>query len=147
MTIIPSSPLRAGRPAPRVAPRDVEFWDGCARGELHVLRCEDCGEHWFPSQNRCPRCQSEAMAWVPVGLTGELYTYTIIHGPGTEGRPPGLEDAYPYAVGVVAIDDGHGARIAGNLTGVAHDQIRIGMRVRAVFSPGERVLPDFEPDV
>ncbi len=137
--------VRTSRPTPRIAPRDELFWAGCARGELHVLRCERCEVRFYPSQDRCPVCQSESIAWVPVQTTGTLYTYTVIHGPGTEGRPRGFEDAYPYAVGVVEIDGGEGARIAGNVTGIALPDIAIGMRVRAVFTEGEAILPDFEP--
>jgi len=135
----------ASRPAPRVAPRDAPFWDGCARGELHVQHCPACDETWFPSQERCPHCQSYDTGWLPVGTSGRLYTYTVIHGPGTEGRPPGFEDAYPYAVGVVEVDGGRGARIAGNVVGVPTDRIQIGMRVEARFVEGERALPLFVP--
>ena len=35
---------------------------------------------------------------------------------------------------------------AGNVIGVPHNAIDIGMRVKAVFSPGEAALPDFVPD-
>ncbi len=137
--------IAASRPAPRVAPRDVAFWDGCARGELHVQHCRDCDETWFPSQERCPNCQSTDSEWMPVGTSGTLYTYTVIHGPGTEGRPPGFEEAYPYAVGVVEIDGGRGARIAGNVVGLPLEEIQIGMRVDARFVPEERALPLFVP--
>jgi uncharacterized OB-fold protein len=133
----------AGRLAPRGAARDLAFWEGCERGELHVQRCEACGETWFPSQDRCPVCQSEAIEWMPVENAGTLYTFTIIHGPGTEGRPGGLEAAYPYAVGVVEIDGGSGARIAGNIIVEPMSEIAIGMRLRAEFVDGERALPLF----
>jgi len=142
-TSTPAAQIAASRPAPRIAPRDVPFWDGCARGELHVQHCTDCDETWFPSQERCPNCTSEATEWMPVDTVGTLYTYTVIHGPGTEGRRPGFETSYPYAVGVVEIDGGRGARIGGNIVGVPHDQIQIGMRVRADFVPAERALPLF----
>jgi uncharacterized protein len=111
-----------------------------------VLQCRDCGEKWYPSQERCPACQSRDIEWVEVGTSGSLYTYTVIHSAGTEGRPPGFEAAYPYAVGVVEIDGGDGARIAGNVTGIPVEEIRIGMRVQAVFVDGEPALPDFEPE-
>jgi uncharacterized OB-fold protein len=132
----------AARPAPRIAPRDAEFWEGCARGELHVQHCASCDETWFPSQERCPSCQSLDTEWMPVATTGSLYTFTVIHGPGTEGRPPGFEDAYPYAVGVVEIDGGRGARLPGNIVA---DSIAIGMPLRAEFQDGERALPVFVP--
>jgi uncharacterized OB-fold protein len=78
-----------------------------------------------------------------VGTAGVLYTFTVIHSAGTEGRPPGFDAPYPYVVAVVEIDGGTGARVAGNLVGVPIDEIRIGMRVRAVFADGEAALPDF----
>jgi uncharacterized protein len=133
------------RPAPRVSARDVPFWDGCARGELHVQHCVACDETWFPSQERCPNCQSTDVEWMPVETTGTLYTFTVIHGPGTEGRPPGFEKAYPYAVGVVEIDGGRGARVPGNLVDLPPEGIAIGMRVQARFEDGVRALPVFVP--
>lgn len=135
----------ASRPAPRMSPRDMPFWEGCARGQLHVQHCRDCDETWFPSQERCPNCQSYDTVWMQVGTTGTLYTYSVVHAPGTEGRPPGFEHIYPYAIGVVEIDGGRGARIAGNVVGLPTGQIGIGMRVEARFVPGERALPVFAP--
>jgi uncharacterized OB-fold protein len=143
---IDTATVAVTRPAARIAPRDIPFWDGCARGELHVQLCAGCGLHFFPSQDRCPACQSTTLSWTPVGLTGALYTYTVIHQAGTEGRPRGFETGYPYAVGVVEIDGAQGARIAGNLVGMPLDDIAIGMRLRAVFEPGEARLPDFVLD-
>jgi uncharacterized OB-fold protein len=70
----------------------------------------------------------------------------VIHSAGTEGRPPGFDAPYPYTVGVVEIDGGEGARIAGNVVGIPTEDVEIGMRVRAVFAPGETALPDFVPD-
>lgn len=134
------------RPAPRAAQADADFWEGCRRGELHVQGCDACGERWFPPQEQCPACQSPSVTWVPVETRGTLYTHTVIHGPGTEGRPSWLDGSYPYAVGIVEIDGGGGARLAGMLTGVEPHRIRVGMRVRAVFRPGEAMLPDFEPE-
>lgn len=135
--------LKAARPAPRMATeRDREFWEGCARGQLYVRLCEGCGLKSFPAQERCPRCQSRAASWTPVASTGSLYSYVVVHGPGTEGRPPSFEGAYPYTVALVEIDDGEGARIAGNLIGVSEEEIEIGMRVEAVFGDGP-ALPDF----
>lgn len=143
--MIDQETLRAARPSPRAAnERDREFWEGCARGELHVQLCGECGLKSFPAQERCPRCQARAGTWTPVENTGTLYSFVVIHGPGTEGRPPGFEDAYPYAVALVEIDGGEGSRIAGNLVGVSEEEIEIGMRVEAVFGEGP-ALPEFVP--
>jgi hypothetical protein len=132
--------------APKISERDAAFWDGCRRGELHVMACQECRERWFPSQERCPACRSRSTSWVPVDRTGVLYTFTVVHGPGVEGRPGAWEAAYPYAVGLVEIDGGGGARIAGTLNGIPVSDLRVGLRVRAVLGVGEAVLPDFEVD-
>jgi uncharacterized OB-fold protein len=75
-----------------------------------------------------------------------VYTFTVVHSPGYEGRPAMQPDAYPYVIGVVTIDGGGGARICGNLVGAALESWSVGARVRASFAPGEPVLPVFEPD-
>jgi uncharacterized OB-fold protein len=54
------------------------------------------------------------------------------------------EDAYPYAFGVIEVDGGDGARVCGNLIGMPLEDLKIGQRMRAVFEPGERMLPSFE---
>jgi uncharacterized protein len=138
--------LAAARPAPRrQTERDRPFWEGCGRGELSVLGCVECGARFFPSQERCPACGSRRVAWAPVGSTGTLYSFVVIHGPGSEGRPPAFDAAYPYAVGLVEVDGGEGARIAGNVVDVPPEGIEIGMRLRARFLAGEKVLPEWVP--
>ena len=138
--------LREARPAPRrQTERDLPFWEACGRGELAVQLCRDCGQRYFPSQDRCPNCQSRELEWAPVGTTGTLYSFVTIHGPGTEGRPPAFEPAYPYAVGLIELEGGEGARIAGNVVGIPVDEVRIGMALEAVFRPGEEVLPEWVP--
>ena len=49
----------------------------------------------------------------------------------------GFADDIPYAVALIELDEG--VKIYSNLVGVPREQIRIGMRVRAVF---EKVTDD-----
>ncbi len=140
-----SDALAAARPAPRrQTERDVPFWEACGRGELSILRCAECGARFFPSRERCPACGAANMAWVPVDPCGILYSFVVVHGPGTEGRPAAFEAAYPYVVGLIEVDGGGGARIAGNVVGLPVEEVEIGMRLRARFL-GEEALPEWIP--
>ncbi len=131
------------KPAPRMSERDMPFWDGVRAGKLRVQECADCGRQWFPSQDRCPSCRSRAIGWVDTATTGTVYTFTVIHGPGFEGRPGGFEQDYPYAVGVIELDGTDGIRMPGAITGVPTDAVCVGMRVEAVFDAAETRLPEF----
>jgi uncharacterized OB-fold protein len=130
---------------PRGAGRDEVFWDGCANGRLHVQECRQCLATWFPSQDRCPACGSAQVQWRPTASTGVIYTFTVVHSAGYEGRPAMKESPYPYAIVLVAIDGGGGARVCGNFAGASAPEVRVGMRVKANFSAGKRQLPSFSP--
>lgn len=63
-------------------------------------RCKSCGHVTFEARRVCPSCWSSAGADnVPIGRTGTLYTYSIVHQ-----APAGF--AAPVAVGYVDLDDG-----------------------------------------
>jgi uncharacterized protein len=78
---------------------------------------------------------------------GTLWSYVIAHPP----LVPPYADLAPYNVVVVALEEDPSIRMAGNLVAepggtinqVKPDQIRIGARVKAVFSegPGGLQLP------
>jgi len=119
---------------------DAPFWEGVERGELRVQGCARCGRMRFPPRPFCPACQAPESAWQATSGRGTLWSYVIAHPPLV---PPFAELA-PYNVIVVALEEDPHIRMVGNL--LAHpqgainqmkpDQIRIGARVKAVFSEG-----------
>ncbi|GAA2191060.1 Zn-ribbon domain-containing OB-fold protein [Streptomyces bangladeshensis] len=122
------------------------FWEYAARGELRVQRCADCGEPRFPPRPCCPHCQSFASAWWAVSGRGRVWSYVVPHPP----LLPGYAELAPYNVVVVELEEAPRIRLVGNvvahagapLNSVDPARLRIGARVRAVFSGG---LPQWVP--
>ncbi|MFF4711324.1 Zn-ribbon domain-containing OB-fold protein [Streptomyces eurythermus] len=116
------------------------FWEYAARGELRVQACADCGEPRFPPRPCCPHCRSFASEWRPVPGRGRVWSYAVPHPP----LLPGYAEQAPYNVVVVELEEVPRIRLVGNV--VAHagarldsvdpGRLRIGARVRAVFSGG-----------
>ncbi|MEV7071323.1 OB-fold domain-containing protein [Streptomyces sp. NPDC093990] len=122
------------------------FWQYAARGELRVQACAGCGELRFPPRPCCPHCQSFEAEWRQVSGHGRIWSWVVPH-------PPLLPDyaaLAPYNVIVVELAEAPRIRLVGNLVsaaGAALDsfdpgRIRIGARVRVVFSDG---LPQWVP--
>ena len=62
--------------------------------------CTACGFVTLGVREICPECWAEGtMQDVPIGRSGRLYTYTVIHQ-----LPPGYDA--PFAVGYVDLEDG-----------------------------------------
>ncbi|MFG2603972.1 Zn-ribbon domain-containing OB-fold protein [Streptomyces sp. NPDC048514] len=116
------------------------FWKYAARGELRVQACADCGEPRFPPRPCCPHCRSFTSEWQPVSGRGRVWSYVVPH-------PPLLPDyaaQAPYGVLVVELEEAPRIRLVGNLVSgagaalgsVDRERVRIGARVRVVFSDG-----------
>ena len=128
------------RPLPLVTPENAFFWRAGADGVLRFQRCEVCQRLRFPVAPVCPYCRSGQTAIAEVGGTAVVVGVTINHQQWTPGMAP------PYVVAVVAIDEDPAIRLTTNLVGIEPDQVRLGLRVRAVFEQHEDVwLPLFEP--
>jgi uncharacterized OB-fold protein len=119
---------------------EAPFWEGVERGEIRIQHCLRCDRRRFPPRPFCPWCQSPDSAWQRTSGRGTLWSYAIAHPPLV---PPFAEIA-PYNVIVVALEEDPQIRMVGNLVAQTQgpinqmkpDQIRIGARVRAVFSEG-----------
>ncbi|MEV5409885.1 Zn-ribbon domain-containing OB-fold protein [Thermopolyspora sp. NPDC052614] len=113
----------------------AEFFDGTARGELLIRRCEECGGTSAPQTRTCPHCASPALSWTPATGTGTVESWSVVH---TKGLPP-------FTVAIVELDEG--PWLQAQITGVEPGQVRAGMRVRVAYErpdEGESV-PVFRP--
>jgi uncharacterized OB-fold protein len=122
-----TEPVRPRRMLPQPTPESQPFWDACARHELVVQRCADCGLFWFPPSNRCQHCWSANVAWRPVSGRGRLYSFTVFH----RAYAAELADQLPYVVGVVELEEG--PRLITNVVGCEPDEVRVDMPVEVVF--------------
>ncbi|NPV90852.1 MAG: Zn-ribbon domain-containing OB-fold protein [Firmicutes bacterium] len=93
-------------------------------------RCPDCGTVFLPPRKNCPVCMVQIKEWVEIEPKGTLETYTAV----SYDSPVMPKVEGPLIYGIVKLD--------GADTGLVHllgeinpDDIRIGMRVEAVFKP------------
>jgi uncharacterized OB-fold protein len=121
-------------PAPPTNPETKAFWDGTAQGKLLIKKCRACGQsHYYP-RALCPFCLSDATEWQPTAGTGTLYSYSVMR-----------RAEVPYAIAYVTLDEG--PTMMTNLVDCDFDALRIGQRVKLVFTPteGGPPVPTFTP--
>jgi uncharacterized OB-fold protein len=127
-----TSTFPPGMPLPAITDDTRPFWDACRRRELVIQRCTTCGTFRHLPTPVCWRCRSFAHAWEPVSGRGTIFSWTVVH----RAFLPGLEEAVPYTVVVVALDDAPGVRLISNLV---DGEPTIGQPVAVVF---EDVAPE-----
>lgn len=130
------------KPLPRVDDLNRPHWEGARAGELRVQRCQGCGALRYPASRWCPKCLSEDTEWVATSGRGAVWSWCVFHRAYFKGFEPEL----PYTVALIELDEG--VRIYSNVLDVPDGQLRIGMRVCAVFEPAtpEITLVKFRKD-
>ncbi|MCK5628067.1 Zn-ribbon domain-containing OB-fold protein [Candidatus Bathyarchaeota archaeon] len=103
-----------------------QFYRYVAQKKLMGGRCIHCGKIYLPPRPLCGFCFSKDFDWVELSGKGKLLTYTIIHV-----APPQFQSMTPYVVGIIGLEKG--LRLPGIITGVAPEQIRIGMDLSIEF--------------
>lgn len=95
-------------------------------GRIVGTRCPKCSQLMVPPRVFCEKCFVEAKEWEVAGNTGTIHSFTVSHIAVNAAR---LEK--PVCLGLVDLDGGGG--IFHFLDEVEPDQIKIGMKVEAVF--------------
>jgi uncharacterized protein len=127
-------------PVPHIGDDNRDFWTGGRKGELLIVRCNDCGYYIHPPSPRCPRCLSENVEPRAVSGQGRVYTYTI----NRRAWSPGLD--VPYVIAIVQLDEQPDLRLMTNIVGCSVGEVAIDMPVRVEFrEQGEAFVPVFRP--
>ncbi len=92
-----------------IKPRMVPLREGMFRmpdrldmpAALLGVRCQKCGESFFPPRVFCAACSSGEMEDVEFASTGEVDTFTVVRQ-----QPPNSAMEPPYAIVRVKLDDG-----------------------------------------
>jgi len=117
------------------SPGESTYLRGLAEGRLIGQRCPVCGKVYTPSRGTCPVDGVPAGEEVDLPDTGTVTTFSIVNVayPGQQVKPP-------YVAAAVLID---GADIAFQhlILGCEPGEVRIGMRVRAVWRPRDEWAP------
>ena len=133
--------LRKPVPVPENIELTKPFWEAAKRHELMMQRCKKCAEWIFYPREQCPNCFSQDMEFQKVSGRGRVYAYTTVYQPAH----PAFNDEAPYVFAIVQLDEG--VRVATNIVGVPHEQVKVDMAVEAAYedvSP-EWTLVKFKP--
>jgi uncharacterized OB-fold protein len=111
------------------SPGESGYLRGLAEGRLTGQRCPACGKVYVPSRGTCPVDGVPADVTVELPDTGTVTTFSIVNV-----AYPGQQVTPPYVAAAVLLD---GADIAFQhlILGCEAGEVRIGMRVRAVWRP------------
>jgi len=128
-----------------VSPGESSYLLALADGRLIGQRCPACGKVYLPPRGACPVDGVPTRDEVQLPDTGIVTTFCVVNVPFQGQRVP-----TPYVAASVLID---GADIAFQhlILGCPPDEVRMGMRVRAVWKPreewdiGSHNIDHFEP--
>ncbi|WP_327712194.1 MaoC family dehydratase N-terminal domain-containing protein [Streptomyces sp. NBC_00464] len=132
-------PAPALRPRPAVNRDNAFFFEGAQQHRLLIQRCTACSVLRHPPGPCCPECGSLEWDTVEAGGHGHVYSFVVNHHP----RHPAFDS--PYLVAVVELAEG--TRLITNLTGIAPDEVTIGMPVVLDWldADPDLTLPVFRP--
>ncbi|OGS66078.1 MAG: transcriptional regulator [Euryarchaeota archaeon RBG_19FT_COMBO_69_17] len=106
------------------------FWREIpSRYNLIGTKCGSCGKVDFPPREICPDCGRKSLGKMHsfrLSGKGSLVTFAVVHD-----APAQLEMQKPYVVGIFEMDEG--VRLTSQLISVEPGDVKIGMRVQAVF--------------
>ncbi len=109
-------------PYSKVADFAVHLKDGRLMGSV----CRGCGHASFPPRADCPRCLGGEFSFREWSGRGTVHTFTAI-----AAAPTGFEEAAPYTVAVVDLEEG-GRLLAWLGDTIPAGEVRIGMPVQVV---------------
>lgn len=91
------------------------------------MRCEACGEIFFPLRSICPNCRRDGKP-VPLAFSGRgrVYSFTVIHA-----SSEGFERYTPYVVGLIQLEEG--PKVTSQIVDCYPEEVYIGMSVEACF--------------
>jgi hypothetical protein len=113
------------------SPEESKFFSAIAEGRLVGQRCPKCRKVYIPPRSACPVDGVPTDEEIELPDTGTVTTYCVVNVPflGQKIKPP-------YVSAYVLLD---GADIAflHLIQGIPADEVRMGMRVKAVWKPRE----------
>jgi uncharacterized OB-fold protein len=97
------------------------FWEGTAKGELRIQKCNACGELRHPPGPVCPSCHAMDRGYVVASGRGRVYSFLTHHAPVVPGK------RLPLTLALVELVEG--VRMVGQVP----DDIAIGDEVDVWF--------------
>ncbi len=114
------------------------FLRGIAQGRILGQRCAQCDKVYVPSRGFCPTCGVAMQDEVELPDTGTVTTFCVVNLPFY-----GQALEIPYVCASVQLD-GADVSLFQLIQEIPADQVRIGMRVQAVWVSPEERKPSLE---
>ena len=114
------------------------FLRALADGKLMGQRCPSCSKIYLPPRGACPRCGVPTVEEVEVSDKGTVTTFCIVRVPSEN-----IEIELPYTAAQILLD-GADLPFFALLQEVKVEDVRMGMRVQAVWVPKEQRGYTFE---
>ncbi len=111
------------------------FLRGLERGKFMGQRCSVCGKVYVPSRGSCPTDGVPTTEDVELANVGTVTTYCVVNVPFA-----GQAIEIPYICAQVLLD-GANLSFMGLIQEIPTDQIRMGMRVEAVWVEPDQLTP------
>jgi len=80
--------------------KDTSFWDGVARSELRLKKCNACGVVLPPGALFCSECWSSEITVINASGRGRVHSFVVYHRAFSENETP------PYGAAVIALEEG-----------------------------------------
>ncbi len=116
----------------------ARFLGHIAEGRLVGQRCPECRKVYVPPRGSCPRCGVATREEVEMSGKGTVTTFCIVRVPSQN-----IELELPFVCAHVLLD-GADIPFFSLIQECPFDQVRMGMRVEAVWAPREELGPTFE---
>ena len=114
------------------------FLRGIAERKIVGERCPECSNVYVPPRGACARCGVATTEEVPIKPTGTITTFCIVNVPFT-----GQAVECPYVSASIVLD-GADIPIMHLIQEVAAEEVRMGMRVEAVWVDESEMKPTVE---
>lgn len=113
------------------SPEESLFYRGLNEGRIMGQRCPTCQKVYVPPRSACPSDGTPTAEEVELSQTGTITTFCIVNVPflGQKIKPP-------YVSAYVLLD-GADIAVLHLILGVPAEEVRMGMRVKAVWKPEE----------
>ncbi len=122
-----------------------KFLRAIEKGKIIGQACDGCGKVYVPPRGACARCGRATSREVEVEDSGTVVSFCIVRVPSAN-----IKVDLPYVAANICLD-GADISFSSLLTGCAWDDVRHGMRVKAVWKPESEWIPNmgnidhFEP--
>jgi long-chain acyl-CoA synthetase len=103
-----------------VGPEET-FFAALKSGVFRIQRCSACARHVFYPRVLCNHCGAPQLEWVDASGNGTVYSSTVVRRKAEAGGD----------LNIALIDLEEGVRMMSRVEGMAPDEVRIGMPVKA----------------